>query len=124
MRLPQIRVRTLMGGVMVVALGLMGARSFVYYRLATKYAEQEHGWREIAARDRSQRPWGNPRFEWDCAEYFQGLTQKYRRAMWQPWRPVAPDTNAPGVKEARAVLAREAAKAKSDEAVKNREGEK
>ena len=85
-----------MGAVIVVALGFMGARSYHVLHAATEYAQQESGWREIAARDPPRRPWGNPRFEWDCAEYFKGLSQKYRTAMWQPWMPVAPDADAPG----------------------------
>ncbi len=30
------------------------------------------------------------------AEYYAPLAEKYRRAMWRPWMPVAPDPHAPG----------------------------
>ncbi|HZW34452.1 MAG TPA: hypothetical protein VFF52_27255, partial [Isosphaeraceae bacterium] len=30
------------------------------------------------------------------ADYFAQLAEKYRRAMWRPWMPVAPDPHAPG----------------------------
>jgi hypothetical protein len=95
MRLVRIRVRTLMVLVGVAALLIwgarMGSRSYDYYRRATFYGTQERGWREIAARKRWPDDFG-PR----CAEYFAGLTAKYRRAMWRPWLPVAPDPPAPG----------------------------
>ena len=90
MRLPRFRVRTLL--VLVAAVGvliwgaMMGWRSCGYYRRASVYATQEYGWRQIAARGR----W-DARFASECAGYFAQLTQKYRRAMWRPWMPVAPD---------------------------------
>jgi hypothetical protein len=97
MRLPHFRVRTLMIAVLVVALllwgSMMGARSYDYYRLAREYGGRESGWREIA--DRPDQP-GGPEFRLRCVEYFAQLTRKYRRAMWRPWMPVAPDTHAPG----------------------------
>jgi hypothetical protein len=95
MRLPHFRVRTLMLVVGVVALliwgAMMGSQSYDYYRRAREYGANEHGWREIAARGR----W-DARFASECAEYFTQLARKYRRAMWRPWMPVAPDPHAPG----------------------------
>jgi hypothetical protein len=95
MRTMRFRVRTLMEAVGVVALfiwgPLMGLRSYDYYRRATFYASQEHAWRESAARDRLRAHACS-----ECAEYFAQLTRKYRRAMWRPWMPVAPDPHAPG----------------------------
>jgi hypothetical protein len=95
MRTMRFRVRTLMAAVGVVALlvwgVMMGLRSYDYYRHATFFASQEHVWRESAARDRSL-----ARSCSECAEYFAKLTRKYRRAMWCPWMPVAPDPHAPG----------------------------
>jgi hypothetical protein len=79
----------------VVALliwgGMLGFQSFDYYRRAKQYGEQARGWREIASRGR----W-DTKFASECAEYFTLLTRKYRRAMWHPWMPVAPDPHAPG----------------------------
>jgi hypothetical protein len=98
MRLPRFRVRTLMIAVGVVALliwgAMMGTRSFVYYRLARTYGTYERQWREMAVRDRGiptrarsvHVKWGP-----QIAEYYAPLAQKYRRAMWRPWMPVAPD---------------------------------
>lgn len=95
MRLPRFRVRTLMIAVGVLALviwaAMMAARSYDYYRLAREYSANERGWREIAAREP-----GSPEFRRECVEYFAQLTAKYRRAMWRPWMPVAPDPHAPG----------------------------
>ena len=95
MRLPRFRVRTLMVVVGVVALfiwgAMMGSRSYVYFRLAREYGANARGWREIAARGR----W-DASFASECAEYFTPLARKYRRAMWRPWMPVAPDPHAPG----------------------------
>ena len=97
MRLPRFRVRTLMIAVSVTALLLwgtmMGFRSCDYYRRAMAYGAQERGWREIAARGRPPE-W--EQFHSDCVDYFAGLSAKYRRAMWRPWLPVAPDPHAPG----------------------------
>ncbi len=99
MRLPSFRVRTLMMVVIVVALliwgSMMGSRSFDYYGLARKYAEQERGWREIAARKRF-----DSAFASECVVYFEGLARKYRRAMWSPWLGVEPDLWAPGAEDA------------------------
>jgi hypothetical protein len=95
MRLPHFRVRTLMAAVVVVALLLSGAmtglRWYVYYNLAREYGAHERGWREIAARGR----W-DAKHASECVEYYTQLSRKYRRAMWRPWMPVAPDPHAPG----------------------------
>jgi hypothetical protein len=103
MRLPRFRVRTLMLAVGVVALllwgAMMGTRSYVYYRRARFYSFEERGWRESAARAR-----GNPSrartvgavYGPQIAEYYAPLAEKYRRATWRPWMPVAPDPHAPG----------------------------
>jgi hypothetical protein len=96
MRLPSFRVRTLMVMVVVVALlvwgSMMGSRSYEYYGLATKYAEQEHRWRDTA----SEETGSMGAFASECAVYFEGLTRKYRRAMWNPWLRVELDPWAPG----------------------------
>ena len=96
MRLLRFRVRTLMALVGVAALLLWGAkwgaRSYDYSRRASFYRIQESGWREAAAKGRFR-----AEFCSECAGYFAGLTRKYRRAMWRPWMPVAPDPHAPGV---------------------------
>jgi hypothetical protein len=99
MRLPHFRVRTLMIAVIAAALlvwgAMMGVRSFDYYRRARDYGTQELGWRAIAARGPGNDPamW---EFAGECTEYFAQLAAKYRRAMWSPWLPVAPDPHAPG----------------------------
>jgi hypothetical protein len=102
MRLPRFRVRTLMLAVGVVALliwgAMLGTRSYVYYRLATTYGTYERQWREMHVRDRGiltrarsiAVKWGP-----QIAEFYAPLAQKYRRAMWRPWMPVAPDPPAP-----------------------------
>lgn len=99
MRLPSFRVRTLMLAVGLTTFllwgAVMGARSYNSYRLAREYGIQERGWRVIAERGRSTAP-GGPEFSRRCVEYFALLSAKYRRAMWQPWMPVAPDPHAPG----------------------------
>jgi hypothetical protein len=84
----------------VVALllwgAMMGTRSYGYYRLASYYGEQERGRREIADRKRGDPTrsvgavWGK-----QIAEYYAPLASKYRRAMWRPWVPIAPDPPAP-----------------------------
>jgi len=95
MRLARFRLRTLLIGVGVVALliwgGIMGTRSFSYYRLAREYSVQERAWRENANRDR-----GDPRsiaakYGLQIAEYDAAMVRKWRRAMWRPWVPVDPD---------------------------------
>jgi hypothetical protein len=95
MRLPRFRVRTLMIAVSVAALlfwvAMMGTRSYDYYRRAREYDLQERGWRESAARGRM-----SVEFRLQCVDYFAQLSRKYRRAMWRPWLPVAPDPHAPG----------------------------
>lgn len=95
MRLPRLRVRTLMLLVGVVALliwaAMMAPRSYEYSRRATEYAIQERSWRESTARGRWPAGVGAR-----CAEYYGQLARKYERAMWRPWRPVAPDPHAPG----------------------------
>ena len=95
MRPPIFRVRTLMLLVVAVALlvwgAMMGSRSYVYYGRWRTYAEQGRGWREIAAGERR-----DSKFATECAEYFEGLTRKYRRATWRPWLPVELDPWAPG----------------------------
>ena len=95
MRQPRFRVRTLMIAVSVAALlvwgAMMGTRSFVYYWRAREFGVQERGWRAVADH-------GHSRVEFclECADYFAQLPRKYRRAMWRPWEPVAPDPHAPG----------------------------
>jgi hypothetical protein len=88
-----------MVAVVVVALlvwgAMMGTRSYDYYRHATIFGANERGWREIADRDRGWAKFGS-----ECAEYYAQLALKYRRAMWRPWVPVAPDPPAPGVSSA------------------------
>jgi hypothetical protein len=103
MRLPRLRVRTLMLAVGVVALlvwgAMMGTRSYHYYRLARFYSFEERVWRENGARDR-----GNPSlartveavYGPQMVGYYAPLAEKYRRAMWRPWMSVAPDPHAPG----------------------------
>lgn len=95
MRLPHFRVRMLMVVVGVVAFllwgAMMGLRSYEYYRLSRYYDLQQDGWR------RSDSSGNLPTaFRSECVEYFGQLTRKYRRAMWHPWMPVAPDPHAPG----------------------------
>ena len=95
--MPRFRVRTLMVAVGLVALllwgAMMGMRSYVYYKRASDFGAQERGWREIAARA-DPPEWRQ--FHADCVRYFAALSAKYRRAMWYPWLPVAPDPHAPG----------------------------
>ena len=94
MRMPNFRVRTLMIAVGIVALivwgGMMSVRSYDYYRRAREYGTQERGWRRIASQGG-----GDTKFASECTEYFTLLTAKYRRAMWRPWLPVAPDEPEP-----------------------------
>jgi hypothetical protein len=103
MRLARFRLRTLMLTVGVVALlvwgAMMGTRSYYYYGLARFYSFEERGWRESAARARgnpSQARFVGAVYGPQMAEYYAPLAEKYRRAMWRPWIPVAPDPHAPG----------------------------
>jgi hypothetical protein len=95
MRLLRFRVRTLMIAVSVVALvvwgAMMGTRPYDYYGRARRYVLEERGWRESAANGRFR-----VEFCSQCVDYFEELSRKYRRAMWRPWLPVAPDPHAPG----------------------------
>jgi hypothetical protein len=95
MRLPSVRVRTLMLVVAVVAFliwgGMMGVRSYDYYDRTIKYEKQERGWRASAAEGQFRAD-----FSSECVEYFARLSRKYRRAMWHPWESVASDPHAPG----------------------------
>ena len=103
LRLPHFRVRTLMIAVAVLALlfwvTTMGTRSFICYRLASEYGTYERQWREMAIRDRGipSRARSSIAAKWgpDIAEFYAPLAEKYRRAMWRPWMPVAPDPPAP-----------------------------
>ena len=94
----RLRVRTLIVLVALVAVliwgVMMGSRSLDYARLASQYGDQERHWRREATQGDFRRE-----FCIECAAYFAQLTAKYRQAMWHPWRPVAPDPFAPGVKE-------------------------
>jgi hypothetical protein len=102
MRLPRFRVRTLMLAVGAVALlvwgAMMGTRSYEYSRRARIFGTYERQWREMAVRDRGiptrtrsvAVKWGP-----QIAEFYAPLAQKYRRAMWRPWMPVAPDPPVP-----------------------------
>lgn len=99
MRLTRFRVRTFMIALAFVALliwgAMMGTRAYVYFRLARTYGTYERQWREMAVRDR-----GSPRSvaaKWGprIADFYGPLARKYRRAMWSPWMPVAPDPPAP-----------------------------
>jgi hypothetical protein len=71
---------------------MMGAQSYNYYRRTREYSANERGWREIAARHSERAEFGS-----QCAEYYAQLARKYRRAVWRPWMPVAPDPATPGV---------------------------
>lgn len=103
MRWPRFRVRTLMVAVGVVALliwgTMMGLRSLDYAMRAKYYRDQARRWRSIAARDRVNpaRRARSIAVKWgpQIAEFYAPLVLKYRRAMWRPWRPVAPDPPAP-----------------------------
>src|SRR5262249_21069830 len=109
MRALRFRVRTLIAAVGLVAVlvwaAMMGSRSYHYYRRASEYSVQERGWRESAAEGRLRRE-----FCCECADYFAQLVGKYRRAMWRPWLPIAPDPPAPGVEAYLEQQRREAAK--------------
>jgi hypothetical protein len=119
MRLPRCRVRTLLIAVGLVAVLIWGAvmlpRSYTYYRLARHYARTGRYYRARAVEGRVLlvRPW-NPemmyvaeasiedrarleRLGWfevpalEVAEKYAGQARKYRRAMYLPFLPVAPD---------------------------------
>ncbi len=113
MRALRFRVRTLMAAVGLVAVlfwtAMVGLRSYVYYRLASRYSLEERVWRESTAR-------GNwrPEVGYECADYFAQLAGKYRRAMWRPWLPIAPDPPAPGVEAYLEQQRREAAKSHAE----------
>jgi hypothetical protein len=95
MRALRFRVRTLMAAVGLVAVlfcsAMMGLRSYVYYRLASNYSLSERVWRESTARG----DW-RPEVGSEAADFCAQLARKYRRAMWRPWLPIAPDPPAPG----------------------------
>ena len=95
MRLPRVRVRTLIAAVVLTPFmcwcALMGLRSYVYYQRAERYAAYERGWLEISARAH-----GWARHGADRADHYRPLARKYRRAMWHPWEPVEPDPPPPG----------------------------
>src|SRR5258708_3110223 len=99
MRRPRLTIRSMMIAVGVVALLIWGAtmtsQSYDYYRRPREYGANEGGWRQIAARHRGKAEFDS-QFELRCVEYFAQLAGKYRRAMWRPWMPVAPDPHAPG----------------------------
>jgi hypothetical protein len=76
---------------MLVLGAMMGTRSYDYYLRASRYEFEERGWRESTAEGRWPVKVGS-----ECADYFAQLSRKYRRAMWRPWLPVAPDPHAPG----------------------------
>ena len=96
MRFPQTRTRSLMIAVAAVAFLLWGGRlagvSFHYVRLANQYGQHAVGWRSIAGRKQG----GMAEFAVECANYFERLEVKYRRASLMPWRAVEPDPLAPG----------------------------
>jgi hypothetical protein len=73
---------------------MMGTQAYDYYRRASGYALEERVWRESTARGDWPVEVGSQR-----ADYFAQLSRKYRRAMWRPWLPVAPDPHAPGFDE-------------------------
>jgi hypothetical protein len=98
-QLPRFRVRTLMLVVGVVAFlvwgVMMAARSYDYYRLARIYGTRERQWRYLAKRDRNRPRSIAARWGLQIADHYAPLAGKYRRAMWRPWTPVAPDPPAP-----------------------------
>jgi hypothetical protein len=75
----------------LVWVAMMGLRSYIYHRLASNYSLAERVWRESTARG----DW-RPEVGSECADYCALLAGKYRRAMWRPWVPIAPDPPAPG----------------------------
>jgi hypothetical protein len=113
MRALRFRVRTLMAAVCLVAVlvwtAMMGLRSYDYYRRASKYSLEEHVWRKSTARGDWPVEVGS-----EAAAYFAQLAGKYRRAMWRPWLPIAPDPLAPGREAYEEQQRREAAKSHAD----------
>ncbi len=113
MRALRFRVRTLIAAVSLVAIllwaAMMGSRSYDYYRRAREYSAQERGWRQSVARGRLPRDFCS-----ECTDYFAQLAGKYRRAMWRPWLPIAPDPHAPGVDAYLEQQRQEAAKSHAD----------
>jgi hypothetical protein len=109
----RFRVRTLLAAVGLVAVlcwaAMMGLRSYVYHRLASHYSLEERVWRKSTARGDWRPEVGSER-----VDYFTQLAEKYRRAMWRPWLPVAPDPPAPGVEAYLEQQRREAAKCHAD----------
>ena len=101
MRLPRFRVRTLMVAVGVVALliwgAMMGLQSYHYAQRAEIYGRWEWQWRQLAQRDRARGTTRSIAARWgfQLADYDAPLARKYRRAMWRPWIPVAPDPPPP-----------------------------
>jgi hypothetical protein len=69
----------------------MGTFSYVYYRRAMYFELEERGWREAATEGRFKVD-----FCLQFVDYFARLSRKYRRGMWCPWLPIAPDPHAPG----------------------------
>ena len=101
MRLPSFRVRTLMVMVVAVALlvwgSMMGSRSYEYYGRARMFAEQEQGWREIAARKKV----GLEIRLGMQLNISKGLTAEISPGnVDDPWLVVEPDPWAPGAEEA------------------------
>jgi hypothetical protein len=70
---------------------MMASQSYDYYRRARECSAQKRGSGESAAEGRLR-----VEFCSQCADYFAQLAGKYRRAMWCPWMPIAPDPHAPG----------------------------
>jgi hypothetical protein len=81
-----IRTRTLLIAVALAAVLLMGARAYVYYRLATIYGTYEIWLHEGARTPQSFEAVGGP----EAIKYCETLAREYRRAMWCPWLSVTP----------------------------------
>ena len=95
MRTLRFRVRTLMAAVGVVALliwgAMMGSQSYDSRRRAREYGART----SADGGERRQGRW-DTRFASECGESYAQSAGKYRRAMWRPWMPVAPDPHAAG----------------------------
>ena len=96
MRLASFRVRTLMVIVGVLDAAHLGRDDGVAVLRLLQAGEvlrtsRKRGWRDPASSRRF-----DPDFASECAEYNKRLAEKYRRAIWSPWTPVAPDPHAPG----------------------------